>query len=170
MPRASIRSGWTLTWFTHDIIRRWEETTRFPFGCLAFCIDCFSSTLKECPHTCSGRLLQSRFIHPSSIRGYYAPTVTDRWRFQRHSILASLVAPWLLHTHVTDWWRLSPERALRTQAGVKRSETPVRKIRQKTKYRRYDRNPFTPNGAYNNKRYKYNVNNLSSPKIKSSIF
>ncbi|MBQ5982701.1 MAG: hypothetical protein IJL54_11095 [Prevotella sp.] len=28
------------------------------------------STLKECPHTGSGRLLQSRYIRPLSIRGY----------------------------------------------------------------------------------------------------
>ena len=43
----------------------------------------------------------------------------------------------------------APIGALRTQAGVKRSETPVKKSRQQTEYRRYDRNSVAPIGACN---------------------
>ncbi len=41
----------------------------------------------------------------------------------------------------------APTGALRTQAGVKRSETPVKKSRKHIKFRRYDRNSVAPVGA-----------------------
>ena len=41
----------------------------------------------------------------------------------------------------------APIGALRTQAGVMRSETPVKKSSQQTKYQRYDRNSVTPIGV-----------------------
>jgi len=41
----------------------------------------------------------------------------------------------------------APIGALRTQAGVKRSETPVKRSRQQTEYRRYDRISGAPIGA-----------------------
>ena len=43
--------------------------------------------------------------------------------------------------------RGSTESAGRTQAGVKRSETPAERSRQQSEYQRYDRNSVTPIGV-----------------------
>ena len=77
----------------------------------------------------------SESFYPSSVYPWVLRTHGYRAvdAFSVFPIHPTLVDPWVLHPHVIDWRRLSPERALRTQAGVKRSETPVRNNRQQTK-------------------------------------